>query len=204
MTTTESGPRSFGVPTAYRGTHFRSRLEAKWAAFFDLIGWSWIYEPMDADGYIPDFLIEGPAPFFVEVGPVYTPAEYVAKAQKANLAAESLGRDLLIVGMAAVANMPDACHPDVPAAGWLGEYGEYFPSGWQMNQVYPLEPGFAWGHGNWGQCCYDHLGVWHDFMNYGHRPWSEGKEDTSASETWIMDRWSEASNTVQWRHRTPR
>lgn len=44
-----------GIPTLYAGTRFRSRLEARWAAFFDLAGWRWEYEPIDLDGWIPDF-----------------------------------------------------------------------------------------------------------------------------------------------------
>ena len=28
------------IPTTYAGVRFRSRLEARWAAFFDLCGWS--------------------------------------------------------------------------------------------------------------------------------------------------------------------
>lgn len=27
------------IPTTYQHTLFRSRLEARWAAFFDLVGW---------------------------------------------------------------------------------------------------------------------------------------------------------------------
>lgn len=45
------------IPTVYAGVQFRSRLEAKWAAFFDLCGLEWDYEPFDCNGYIPDFLI---------------------------------------------------------------------------------------------------------------------------------------------------
>ncbi len=45
------------IPTRYAGVEFRSRLEAKWAAFFDLLEWKWEYEPIDLDGYIPDFVI---------------------------------------------------------------------------------------------------------------------------------------------------
>lgn len=48
------------IETRYAGTNFRSRLEARWAAFFDLCGWRWEYEPVDFDGWIPDFLIEFP------------------------------------------------------------------------------------------------------------------------------------------------
>jgi hypothetical protein len=43
------------IPTRYRGTEFRSRLEARWAAFADLVGWKWRYEPIDLNGWIPDF-----------------------------------------------------------------------------------------------------------------------------------------------------
>ena len=44
--------------TMYNGVQFRSRLEAKWACFFDLIGWKWTYEPCELNGYNPDFIIQ--------------------------------------------------------------------------------------------------------------------------------------------------
>jgi len=47
-----------GIPTIYNGVRFRSRLEARYAVFFDKIGWPWNYEATDLDGYIPDFLID--------------------------------------------------------------------------------------------------------------------------------------------------
>ena len=46
------------VETVYNGTTFRSRLEANWAACFNLYGWQWIYEPFDLDGWFPDFLLK--------------------------------------------------------------------------------------------------------------------------------------------------
>jgi hypothetical protein len=45
------------MPTKYGGIEFRSRLEARWACFFDRIGWKWTYEPLDGNAYIPDFLV---------------------------------------------------------------------------------------------------------------------------------------------------
>lgn len=33
-----TGFRVAAIPTRYRGRLYRSRLEAKWAAFFDLLG----------------------------------------------------------------------------------------------------------------------------------------------------------------------
>ena len=44
-------------PTKYNGVQFRSRLEARWAAFFDLAGWEWEYEPIDLMGWSPDFRV---------------------------------------------------------------------------------------------------------------------------------------------------
>lgn len=49
--------RYAAYPTIYAGIQFRSRLEAKWAAYFDARGWAWQYEPFDLHGYTPDFTI---------------------------------------------------------------------------------------------------------------------------------------------------
>lgn len=47
------------IQTFYHGCHFRSRLEARWAVFFDALNIQWEYEPegFDIDGikYLPDF-----------------------------------------------------------------------------------------------------------------------------------------------------
>lgn len=48
----------FAIPTTYRGVRFRSRIEARWAAMFDLVQWKWDYEPIDLAGYIPDFVLQ--------------------------------------------------------------------------------------------------------------------------------------------------
>lgn len=50
------------IPTRYEGVTFRSRLEARWALFFDAIGTAWEYEPQGYDlgdgmWYLPDFWI---------------------------------------------------------------------------------------------------------------------------------------------------
>lgn len=47
-------------PTRYVGVLFRSRLEARWAAFFDIVKWKWEYEPIDLVGWSPDFRVEFP------------------------------------------------------------------------------------------------------------------------------------------------
>jgi hypothetical protein len=60
------------IPTKYKGVQFRSRLEARWAAMFDMLGWEWEYEPFDAAGYIPDFKINNFSQMIVEVKPYET------------------------------------------------------------------------------------------------------------------------------------
>ena len=55
--------------TSYGGTIFRSRLEATWAAFFDRAELPWAYEPIDLEGWVPDFAIWLERPVYVEVKP---------------------------------------------------------------------------------------------------------------------------------------
>ena len=49
------------IQTEYAGCRFRSRLEARWAVFFDTLGVDWQYEPQGYEGngvrYLPDFLL---------------------------------------------------------------------------------------------------------------------------------------------------
>lgn len=58
------------IPTTYNGQRFRSRLEARWAAFFDLAEVSWVYEPVDLAGWAPDFLLNLSVPVYAEVKPI--------------------------------------------------------------------------------------------------------------------------------------
>lgn len=51
------------IETVYKGYRFRSRLEARWAVFFDTIDAEWEYEPegftlSDGTKYLPDFLLK--------------------------------------------------------------------------------------------------------------------------------------------------
>lgn len=63
-------------PTVYKGCSMRSRLEARWAAFFDLCGWKWTYEPFDLNGYSPDFMLHFKTPMIAEVKPCIHPHEF--------------------------------------------------------------------------------------------------------------------------------
>jgi hypothetical protein len=49
------------IETRYKGYRFRSRLEARWAVFFDALGLKWEYEregyELPSGRYLPDFFI---------------------------------------------------------------------------------------------------------------------------------------------------
>lgn len=69
------------IETIYRGYRFRSRLEARWAVFFDSLGVKYEYEPEgfklpDGSMYLPDFRVmchasrgqdSEPFPLYIEV-----------------------------------------------------------------------------------------------------------------------------------------
>lgn len=64
------------IETRYKGYRFRSRLEARWAVFFDALGIKWEYEPegFELGGgvrYLPDFRITvcGGIHCYVEIKP---------------------------------------------------------------------------------------------------------------------------------------
>lgn len=52
------------IQTRYKGYRFRSRLEARWAVFFDTLGLDWEYEPegfeLKSGRYLPDFKVHYP------------------------------------------------------------------------------------------------------------------------------------------------
>jgi hypothetical protein len=62
------------IRTAYHGVDFRSRLEAKYAQFFDAHDIKWLYEvegyDLDGEYYIPDFWLPEIKTFFEVKGPV--------------------------------------------------------------------------------------------------------------------------------------
>ncbi len=78
------GHRIYNIPakpTTYNGTRFRSRLEARWAVFFDELGIYYEYEPgqftLDKQLYTPDFYLPQ-IDRFVEIKPTdaHPPEEY--------------------------------------------------------------------------------------------------------------------------------
>lgn len=70
------------IPTMYAGVQFRSRLEARWACFLDLLEVRWAYEPFDLAGYIPDFIIDPGAQILLEIKPAWSAEEMMEAAAK--------------------------------------------------------------------------------------------------------------------------
>lgn len=77
------------IQTMYKGHRFRSRLEARWAVFFDAYGIEWEYEKegyeLPSGWYLPDFWLPnasrccGRAGEWLEIKPSIPGAEEIAK-----------------------------------------------------------------------------------------------------------------------------
>lgn len=67
------------IETSYAGCRFRSRLEARWAVFFNHLGVPWAYEPqgylIDGRPYLPDFWLPSLGAW-AEVKGRFAPGQY--------------------------------------------------------------------------------------------------------------------------------
>lgn len=188
--TITAGPKSVAhsYATSYGGSRFRSRLEARWAAFFDLAEWRWTYEPFDTKGYIPDFLVHGPASLLVEVGPCEFLSEFSEKIAKP-LAAFDRERPVLVLGIDPL--ILDETSDSLPRAGYLTNDGD---QGWEGTAP-----------GRWAICrdC-GQLGIWHETGWYRLRPCGHHDGDNhlrAVPALQLKTMWAEAGNRVQWRGR---
>lgn len=128
------------IPTVYRGIQMRSRLEAKWASFFDRCSWRWDYEAIDLGGWIPDFVVTGPRKrsLLVECKPIEKLNPAVC--QKIVRTGAFKERDILICGSGLTHTR--IFGTDVLGIGWLlGDDGwqptclvhlEDYPDTWQL------------------------------------------------------------------------
>jgi hypothetical protein len=96
-----TGPASGNRPS-YAGITFRSRVHARWAAFFDVLEWPWEYERARLHGYTPTFVLGfHRAPIAVDVAPRSSACELRTRA--ARIAASGWPADFIIVGSRLVA-----------------------------------------------------------------------------------------------------
>lgn len=101
------------ISTEYNGYRFRSRLEARWAVFFDSLGIKWEYEPEGYDlnrygWYLPDFYLPEPD-YFAEVKPENVTIEKGKYSEFSKLVGKPI---ILLVGP------PDLKFHDVFGDGW--------------------------------------------------------------------------------------
>jgi|SanBayMetagenome_1026888.scaffolds.fasta_scaffold06400_2 hypothetical protein len=185
------------IETRYNGIQFRSRLEAKWAAMFDLLGWEWVYEPTDFKGWIPDFAIHGIRTIYVEVKPVDEfPHDAAAKMDRSGC----YERMLIVGGRAPFqATVPHDMSADCE---FMAEGLPYF--GWCQHPEYSVwEPATFGRHG-----LDDHIGFMgtayfladytkkRGSTNYTELPPGGG---VSLREVELL--WREASNRTRWNPR---
>ena len=189
------------ITTTYDGIEYRSRLEARWAAFMKNIGWDIVYEPFDGDGYIPDVLVQGPSPMLVEVKPAVTLAEYEAAVPKAERGlAAHWSHDILIVGASPVLSGRFG-NSWGSTAGWLGEFGQ-----WGDADTWPDGPeGWCWEAADWIRCtnCGSHS-IFHTVMTFSGRPCGCYNGDHylgNAATSLLESFWADACNDVKWRGR---
>ena len=169
------------IPTKYAGRQFRSRLEARWATFFDLVGWRYEYEPFDLRGWIPDFALIGKQQTtLVEVKPVADFNEDVCRRarEKATRAVLASGHknEILVLGYAWPMNSMGEL-----GLGWLCEWCERDPV-WDVAAFHDL--------GGLGFC--------HNSFSYRNRITGEYNGAGGAAPP-PLEQWAEAGNLTQWR-----
>lgn len=194
------------IPTRYEGIRYRSRLEARWAMFFDLIGWRTEYEPFDANGYIPDFLIMGVDPVLVEVRPVSTEAEYRSVAEGVVPKVRGFWEhDLLVLGLSP---LNESRWWDNPFVGLLGEFFPQSDEEWNYNP----EDDWDFAEGMWVNCpgtvrydtsghsCGQHA-ISHSIQSYRSRPCGHyyGGHLQVADVGALRNAWRTACDRTQWR-----
>ncbi len=173
------------IPTTYAGVNFRSRLEARWAAFFDLVGWEYSYEPIDLDGWIPDFVLHGAKQrVLVEVKPIFEADHNLLDRLSRSAIRSGYRNDILALGAEPLWEIKNwTCF----AFGWLGEYCG-------------PEQGHGWGeaivHSGGGLGFCHSTGIWRNrITGYHDGDAGAGSEEHDEYISWA---WNEAGNAMQW------
>jgi hypothetical protein len=189
------------IPTTYNGIRFRSRLEARWAYFFDLIGWKWEYEPYDLNGWLPDFVIHGNEDILVEVKPIDDIDEFPKSDFKKIMSAigKDSDKEILLLGNNIDMNGGrDYAFDTCPQIGWL--FHEFIVRARNQDEhKWDCEP-----------CCFIHdgkhfgifgvIGSWHDRIWDGHgHDTLRCMQENDNKKSKIERLWKKAKNKVQWK-----
>lgn len=189
------------IPTTYKDIEFRSRLEAKWAAFFDQCGWHWSYETLDFNGWISDFSI-GQLPVLVEIKPFHHEAEW--RDSIAKIINSGCTDPVILLGADATFRAWEDDCEDAPKIGWLSIFeGRRDDCEAGERSIWDLHFGFTEGNKKLGLCPMN--GGWKNYIWNTDNPKSArvwlGQEDKRNT---LIAFWREACNRSQWRPRNER
>lgn len=192
------------IPTTYKGVEFRSRLEARWAAFFDQMRWPWIFEPIDLDGWFPDFLLRTRMPpnVLVEVKPFTTLREFedAGVCEKIAKAMNSCNRDeeVLLLGLAPFWEKSEVFGGGLKL-GWLQEnYADFSQdfsaTGWDLAPLtYTERPEFE------ADFCHEWNSYTRRVSGWHHESWDcHSPRDFQAK---VDGCWAEATNLSAYKAR---
>jgi hypothetical protein len=181
-----------GIPNTYNSQRFRSLVEARWASFFDELGWPWEYEPFELKGYIPDFILKFPKPLLVEVK--YEMSLEKLDPHKHKIATSGWDGECLIVGASLFPAEVTSGGPGT-AIGLLGcAHAVESPNGFLSHD--PMDAAAI-------HRCGGEFSINQAWMNYSCRRheedhWKE-MEPVPFKETVAL--WRTASNRTQWKRR---
>jgi hypothetical protein len=181
-------------PTLYKGRLYRSRLEARWAAFFDLLGFAPEYEPLDLGAWSPDFLVSRPGgfPAYVEVKPISEfDRDVASRMERACDETDTWQVGLLLVGIA-----PKLCGRRVD----IGHYCDFESIAVGEPQWRPAGVGWFSHHGKPGFTP-DIVAVSLGGRLYGGLSGAQGEPLPAPEHTMAL--WAHATNAVQYRSPAP-
>lgn len=129
------------IETVYNGYRFRSRLEARWAVFFDKLDIPWQYElegfDLDSIWYLPDFYLTN-LKCWIEIKPDYYTPDFMwdGEENKTPSLFDNLENFSQLVG-------PIICFGGMPSLSWNGLLfcQDSDDSG---GGIYQCKVGFAW------------------------------------------------------------
>lgn len=111
------------IETRYKGYRFRSRLEARWAVFFDSCGFGWKYEDEgfmlpNGENYLPDFWLESLGLFAEIKGKSFTDSE----TERCRILCQASGRNVMMLdGLPSIRPYPTWITPSHLEDRWLTE-----------------------------------------------------------------------------------
>lgn len=179
-----------GIPTIYNWRRYRSRLEARWAVMFDLLGWQAEYEPFDCNGWIPDFGIRMYDGTFMlaEVKPIAAFDEETA----AKIDAANKEHEVLLLGAILPESQHNSSYQEYPQIGWLREI-RFWEMGWSGAMVGIFDK----KSNRIGVCSED--GGWTDRVTGIWEKWVYASHHLHLAGISIDRLWAEAGNRTQWK-----